>query len=357
MLTQIGENMKKQLLLVSAILGLTTASFAAEREEVMGSNFRTYDSISVIGKALLESKPATTLPSDSKVFNAFAGTVGASTEQQKQALYGALVGESNIKAELSQEMAASFEAEKEIAQNALVKMFVDSMNERKVSAIKQLNVFVENYVGKDDIDPSIDLKNVEINDLVDAKIASVLESVTSNIDASIVNDFKAPIQNSLNAIKAELSAVKAFNTNSIRDIFASYDAASRDIVARDMAAKESEFESRVNFEVERRSNVGMNRSELRERETEDFGLEEKSTKFTSRKIEEPKIEEPIEEPIEKKPTQPAKKEEKKAYDLSKISEYNALDVMKPMPRANKLKADQALKTEYEAWVAANKPNA
>ena len=47
MLTQIGENMKKQLLLVSAVLGLTTASFATENEKMEGG--RTISSSTVLG--------------------------------------------------------------------------------------------------------------------------------------------------------------------------------------------------------------------------------------------------------------------------------------------------------------------
>lgn len=289
MLTQIGENMKKQLLLVSAILGLTTASFAAEREEVMGSNFRTYDSISVIGKALLESKPATTLPSDSKVFNAFAGTVGASTEQQKQALYGALVGESNIKAELSEEVANGFQAEKVKAKTEIETKF-KGMLDPVESIIRQFNVYCDNFSGEGDkIDTSIILNPSTLKATVDGKILSIINGIVvtftdPNDGSTDMVDLLSPVAKShLESLRDKLVQIASFNVGEISSIFDAYDNATKAITASTIEGVVSKIKAEENdrFEVFKRSLAsGLDRHEDRMNEFDDEGINASDIKKT-----------------------------------------------------------------------------
>lgn len=359
MLTQIGENMKKQLLLVSALIGMTTASFASDHEGGMGSKLQTYNSIPSIGEALLKLKPATTFPK-SGPFEAFATKIGVSAEDGKKALYGALVGESDVKAELSAEMAEGFDQEKEKAGNALVKMFVDSMNARKVSAIGKLNTLLEKYVGEEIIDPNTDLSKIEISALVDGKIEAVLNGIDVAIDAQYLQDFKNGLSDVLASVKADLIAAQSFDVKSITDIFASYDTASRDLLANKEAELQSRFEEEVTIEVKKRSTAGMSKSELKSRLDEEFESEEEikqPIKFTSNKVEQTKEEVSVPTKHTKpEHTQPAKEEEKKAYNLANLSEFKVIDSKKSgMPRANYLKGKDSLKAEYDAWVKDGKP--
>lgn len=299
--------MKKQLLLVSAVLGLTTASFASNMEE--GSKLQTYGSISSVLKVLSESKPAEAVP-NGNVFNKFAADIGVSSEEGKKALYGALVGESDIKAELSEEVANGFQAEKVKAETSIVSAFD-----------KNKGVFQSGFDGtREDIEAMYNPKTtgLTIEDVLANNGADLKNAVLAVYDGLFADEDSKDLGAGLvsKLLDMYISSVKQlneqYNPKTALDSFAE---SVKTMAASEIRKKEQEFEgekSLLRSEVEKaRSTVGEKLGKSRMKELEDLPSfdenrkEQKNpTKFEVKKpvkIEEPKSTEEEHESPEEKP--------------------------------------------------------